>query len=168
MSAAKQAFYEVRGAKAEISMVREIGDRALQHYESVRFEPATTDVGPVCPTKVLSAWDRNAEKEQQRLAEHFASGSPALRVESELYFFKGKSILGAAECLARVRMFDDDELQADMVVQSSSKAFSAGGEDALTEAAVKKIGKFLLKQKGVEADDEKEKEKREKDNDKKD
>ena len=144
---ARQAFHELRGAQADISFIEAVGQNALAKYESVRFEPASSDVGQVCPPKVLQAWNRHAVEEQADLAEYFPGGAPTLRIESEIWFFKEKGLLGNAECLARVRMRDDGTLKADLVVQALSKAFRAGDESALTDAAVKAIGKFLKEQK---------------------
>jgi hypothetical protein len=152
---AKQALHEFRGAKAEVSPVQEIGDRALARYQSVRFEPARSDVGQVCPPRVLEAWDIHAGEEEVELAEYFPGGSPTLRIESEIWFFKEKGLLGNAECLARVRMREGEALKADLVVQALSKAFRAGDESALTKAAVKAIGKFLKNQKEVEESESK-------------
>jgi hypothetical protein len=147
---AKQALHEFRGAKADVSLVQEIGAYALADYQSVVFESARSDVGRVCPPKVLRAWDEAAAKQQAELAEHFPGGPPTLHIESEIWFFKEKGLLGNAECLARVRMRDDETLKADLVVQALSKAFRAGDESALTKAAVKAIGKFLKEQKRTE------------------
>ncbi len=152
---AKQAFHEFRGAKADVSFVRDIGDRALAEYQSVKFEAATSDVGQVCPPKVLQAWNRHAGEQQAELAEYFPGGPPTLRIESEIWFFKEKGLLGHAECLARVRMRDDGTLKADLIVQALSKSFRAGDESALTDAAVKAIGKFLRNQKEVEEGEKK-------------
>jgi len=153
---AKQALHELRGAKADVSLVQEIGEHALADYQSVEFEAARSDVGQVCPPKVLRAWDQAAGEQQAELAKYFPGGSPTLRIESEIWFFKEKGLLGNAECLARVRMRDDGTLKADLVVQALSKAFRAGDESALTDAAVKAIGKFLKKQKKGEENNEQE------------
>jgi len=154
---AKQALHEVRGARAEISLVEQVGENALAKYESVRFEPATSDVGQVCPTKVLQAWDRHTAEEQASLAKYFPGDLPALRIESEIWFFKEKGLLGQAECLARIRIRDNETLKADLIVQALSKSFRAGDESALTEAAVHAIGKFLKKQrKPAETEEEEE------------
>ena len=152
---AKQALHEFRGAKADVSLVQEIGDHALAKYQSVRFEPARSDVGQVCPPRVLRAWDQHAVEEQAELAEYFPGGPPTLRIESEIWFFKEKGLLGNAECLARVRIRDDGTLKADLIVQALSKSFRAGDESALTDAAVKAIGKFLKNQKEVEEGEKK-------------
>ncbi|HUU97199.1 MAG TPA: hypothetical protein VM487_15785 [Phycisphaerae bacterium] len=153
---AKQAFHEFRGAKADVSFVRDIGDRALAVYRSVEFESARSDVGLVCPPKVLQAWDQHAGEEQAELAEYFPGGPPTLRIESEIWFFKEKGLLGHAECLARVRMRDSGTVKADLIVQALSKSFRAGDESALTRAAVQAIGKFLKNQKKAEENDEEE------------
>ena len=152
---AKQAFHEFRGAKADVSPVQDIGDRALSDYQSVEFEPARSDVGLVCPPRVLQAWNRHAGEEQAELVEYFPGGSPTLRIESEIWFFKEKGLLGNAECLARVRIRDDGTLKADLIVQALSKSFRAGDESALTDAAVKAIGKFLKTQKEVKESENK-------------
>ncbi len=153
---AKQAFHEFRGAKAAVSPVQDIGDRALAEYQSVQFEPARSDVGQVCPPRVLRAWDQHAVEEQAELAEYFPGGPPTLRIESEIWFFKEKGLLGNAECLARVRIRDDGTLKADLIVQALSKSFRAGDESALTDAAVQAIGKFLKNQKKAEENNEQE------------
>ena len=153
---AKQALHEVRGAKADISFVAEIGEDALARYQSVRFESARSDAGLVCPPEVLHAWDLHAAEEQTRLAKHFPGGPPVLRIESEILFFKEKGLLGQAECLARVRVRANDTLVADMVVQAQSKSFRAGDENALTQAAVQKVGRLLEKQKRAEEEEEEE------------
>ena len=153
---AKQAFHEFRGAKADVSFVRDIGDRALAEYQSVEFEAARSDVGQVCPPQVLQAWNRHAVEQQAELAEYFPGGPPTLRIESEIWFFKEKGLLGQAECLARVRIRDDETLKADLIVQALSKSFRAGDESALTDAAVQAIGKFLKNQKKAEENNEQE------------
>jgi hypothetical protein len=151
---AKQALHEVRGAKADVSFVQDVAEHALAKYQSVRFERASSDVGQVCPPTLLQAWDLHAAEEQTRLAKYFPGGAPTLRVESEIFFFKEKGLFGYAECLARVRMRENDTVMADLIVQALSKSFRAGDENALAEAAIQRIARFLKEQKKVEGDED--------------
>ncbi|MBU0639558.1 MAG: hypothetical protein KKB50_11890 [Planctomycetes bacterium] len=152
---AKQAFHEVRGAQAKVRPVRDIASDLLARYQSLRFEPVTATVGEqMCPMQLRRAWDDDAAALTLELSQGgFPGGPPLLAISSEILYFQQKGMLSGAECIARVKMHEDSELVADMIVRAESKAFRAGGEEALAGACIKTLGKFLKEQKGEVPED---------------
>jgi hypothetical protein len=151
-SMAERAYYEVRGAQGDVICISRLADDALARFQSVRFEPATATVGrQLAPPALLSAWNAAGREEEETLRAAYSGGAPALRVSSEILYFQRKGLMSGGECLARVRMYDGDQMAADVMVRSESKAFRAGGERDLANAAVKAIGQFLSRQKHAEA-----------------
>jgi len=143
---AKQALHEVRGAQARVHPINRLSEGALKRYELIRFEPATTTVGPVlCPRDLLDAYDRYTRALQDELQDQADQAATSLTAHSEILFFQEKGLLGSAMCLTRVRMRNSDELVLDAMVLAESKSFREGDEDDLAKASVKAIGKFLKK-----------------------
>lgn len=150
-SVAKRAYQEVRGATASIKYVSDVRSDTLAKYQSIRFEPVTSSLGPqLAPPALLQAWDEAAREQGMELREFFPGGSPALRVKSEILYFQRKGIMSGAECLSRLRMYEDGSVVADIVVRAESEAFRAGGEHSLSEACAKAIARFLIRQKKAE------------------
>lgn len=153
-TAAKQALQEVRGAHADLLFNQDVGKRVLARFEELRFNPPTTTLSTkLCPPRLLRAYERNARELTVELAELYPGGKPLLTIDSEMQFFRKKGLLNRAELLMRVKMHNEQGLIADALVIASSKAFRAGGEEHLTEAALEAIGEFLRKQKTPPADE---------------
>lgn len=156
MRAASQAYYELRGAKAEVKLVQDIDDVLLRSYQQIVFQPATTTAGQdICPSSLLSKYDRNAREQLRDVSGEFPGGSPSLEIASEILYFQEKGIFSSAECLVRIRGRDGGKLVLDAIVKAESKAFTSGGESALSGACAKAVCRFL----------EERKKKRTKDND---
>lgn len=152
-TAAKQALQEVRGARADMLFNQDVGERVLARFEELRFSPPTTTLSTkLCPPELLRAYEQNARELTIDLAELYPGGEPLLTIDSEMQLFRKKGLLNRAELLMRVKMHDEQGLIVDTLVIASSKAFRAGGEEHLTEAALKAIGKLLRKQKTPPAD----------------
>jgi hypothetical protein len=151
---AKQAFYELRGAKAEVVLNSEPADVDLEPYVAVEFAPATTTLSDrLCPREVIAAYDRHARALTRDLLEAYPGGEPRLVLDSEVLFFQSKGIMSQAQMLTRVRMRDGERLVADAIIKCESKAFREGGGKELAETSVKGLAKWLRKQKGIEDED---------------
>ncbi|MBN2447340.1 MAG: hypothetical protein JXO22_11465 [Phycisphaerae bacterium] len=149
MAAAKQAYYEFRGAKADIALNSEISDDALMHYQAVRFMPATTTLSPkLCPSSVKQSYDRNAAKLTTELNDLYPGGGQTLSISSEIQYYEEKGLLGAAMLLVRVRINDGSHLIVDALVFVRSKSFRDSGVDGITKAAIDGVAKFLREGKG--------------------
>ena len=143
-TAAKQAFYELRGAKGTIEFIHELPGEQLDRYGSVRFEPATSDIGVVlCPPGLRARYDECTRELSEELRELFPGGEPTLTILTEILFFKSKGLLGDASFLSRVRFKEQEQLVGDALVVVGSKSFRKGGTDAMAETGVRTIGKFL-------------------------
>jgi hypothetical protein len=156
MTAVKQVFHEARGAKAKVLLVADVGERSLASYQGLRFEPATTTIGAnLCPPGLLTYYDDHTRGLTEALRETFPGGEPVLQIGTEVTYFQKKGALSQAEFLARVRMRDGGRVVVDALLRAESKSFRRGGENALAEAAVEALRKFLKKQKvGGEPDDD--------------
>jgi len=155
MTAAKTALHELRGAHAELLLVSTPLRQQVAACNRLDFTPATTTLGAkLCPPKVLRAFDRNTRdlRKNEKIAAAFSGGEPTLRVDSEIYYYQEKGLLGGAQLLVHVKMHGGDQLLVDALVVAESKAFREGGSSALSEAGVKAIGKFLRKQKNPDCD----------------
>ena len=154
-TAAKQALYELRGARGKILWVSPPHRERLARVRAVRFEPVTTSIGPrLCPPSFRSAYDRRAAEKLAELGALYPGGEPELRIEADVLYFQKKGLLSEAQSLTRVRMRDDVGLLADGIVRVESKAFRAGDEEHLAEETVDAICKFLRRcQKDREPDD---------------
>jgi hypothetical protein len=154
-TAAKQAFYEVRGAEAEVLLNQALDEDALRPYQAVHFDqPTSPFTSRICPPSLLRKYYDCCRDLQAELIEDYPGGEPALRVSSEILFFQEKGLLGSAMCLTHVQMRDQDRLMADYIVLAESKSFRKGGESAMAKASAKAVGKFLTKCKAPEEEEE--------------
>lgn len=137
---AKRAFYEAQGAKAEVKVIQAGGATGGLRDRTLRFAPASTDVGgPVVPLSVLQAWDDAASHFQSSSATADARGASAIEIRANILYFEPKSMLGSALLLARVRAVDAAATVLDAMVKTESKSFRAGDEDDLCEEAIEKF-----------------------------
>lgn len=147
-TAAKMAYYELRGAKGSLKFIQGAEAAELERFQSVEFSPATTTIGPeLCPPRLRAAYDTSAAQLKERLAECYPGGAPVLTVASDVMYFQEKGLMSGAECLTRVRFTESGRLIADALVRVESKAFRQGGASAMAETSVKTIGKFLEERK---------------------
>ena len=154
-TAAKQAFYEVRGAEAKVLLARALDEDALLAYQAVHFEQPTSPFAPrICTPSLLRKYNDSCRDLQPELIGEYPGGEPALRISSEILFFQEKGLLGSAMCLTRVQMRDQDRLVVDSIVLAESESFREGGETAMAQASAKAIGKFLKKCKALEEDED--------------
>jgi len=151
---AKQALYEVRGAKAEVVLNNEVEPGVLEPYRSIEFTPVTTSLSPrLCPPELLETYDQTARMLPEELAGEYPGGEPRLVADSEVIFFQRKGIMSQAQMLTRLRLRDGQRLVVDAIVKCESKAFREGGVHDLAETTVKGLRKWLRKQKGVKEED---------------
>lgn len=152
-TAIKQVYHEVRGAKSEVMLVRNVSENAIAPYQDVQFDAVTTSVGSkICPPSLLAAYNEAAAVRRDRLREAYPGGSPALRITSDLIYFQEKGLLSGAVLLARVKLHDrdDNRVVVDTLVRTESKSFRKGGGGDLAESNVRAIGKMLEGRKIVE------------------
>jgi len=155
LSAVKHGFYEVRGAKGAIQFVERLVPGDLERYRSVRFEPATTTIGPkLCPPEVITAYDRAALQWCADMRDRFPGREPALRIATDVVYFQRKGLFGDAQLLARLKFTEAERPVGDALVVVGSKAFREGSGEALAETAIKTIGKYLRD--GIVPEEEKE------------
>ena len=153
-TAAKRAYYEIRGAKGEIRLIDDLTREEFAGYQSLRFEPATTTIGPkLCPRTLRQAYDHYAHRLVDDLREDFPGGEPALAISTDVLYFQKKGLLGAAQLLCRVRFRENDRVVGDALVNVASKGFREGAADDLAETAVETIGKFLGKRSPPDEED---------------
>ena len=145
-TALKHVYYELRGAKSKIQLIDELPEQALDPYQSVRFTPATTDIGEnICPSALLHYFDEYATNLRTELREEYPGGTPGLVASTDVLYFQEKGLLSGALCLARVKLHDEDSnaLVADFVVKTESKSFRQGSRHDLAESNVNALGKLL-------------------------
>lgn len=156
-TALKQGYYEFRGAQGEIEMIQQ--NRPLRDVQQVTFHQVTTTAGKeIVPPVLMREYDRYAKQFLFRWNDMFPGGDPALTVDSEVLYYQKKGILSGALMLTRVKMFEQDDLAADMIVKVESKSFREGGEEDLSEAAIDTLEEFFAEQLGVVYQDEDDKE----------
>ena len=149
MSAVKQAYYELRGARANVLLNELVPPSALEPFDSVRFEPATTSLtARLVPRKLLTEYDRFAANAPAQLADCYPGGTRTLVVASDVFYFQEKGLLSPAMMLTRVHLRDGGRVIADTIVRVESKSFRDGGEDDIAEAAIRGLSKFLREQRG--------------------
>jgi len=136
----KQAYSEVRGAQGEF---RPISDRLLSTPRSIEFRPITTTLGRLTPTAVIRAYDRCTALASARLRALGGDERTPLTVESELVYFQRKGWLSAAQLLVRVKLQDAGAAPVEGLVVAESNSFREGDEDALAQAAVDAITRYL-------------------------
>jgi hypothetical protein len=56
-------------------------------------------------------------------------------------------LLGSAQLLVRLTMRDGERVVVDALVNAESKSFRAGSGDDLAQAAIKAVGRFLVRHK---------------------
>lgn len=143
-TAAKQALYELRGARGKLIWVSAPHTERLGRVRGLRFEPATTSIGDrLCPPAFRAAFDRRVAERLAALGEIYPGGAPVLRIESDVLYFQKKGLLSEAQALTRVRMHDDIGLLADGIVRVESRSFRAGDEEDLAEETADTIVRFL-------------------------
>lgn len=148
---ARQAFHELRGAKADVLINLSEDPDAVAHCQGVRFQPVASTLSErLCPARVLRAYDAVARAEADRLLTEYPGGDPELTVESDVQFLQGKGLLSGALMLTRVKMRQDADVLVDALVVAESKAFREGSREDLTEATVEALGKWLRQRKGAE------------------
>ena len=136
---AKQAYSEVRGARGDFRLIAE---HALPRRFTVEFTPATSTMGALVPGAVLYAYDHCANQAGARIYMLRTDGEP-LVINSELIYYQSKGIFSAAQLLARVRMRSGETEVVDGLAVAESSSFRQGGEDALAQAAVDAIARYL-------------------------
>jgi hypothetical protein len=147
--AVRQAVSELHGARAEILLNQQPLTLALKEYESVRFAPSTTTLGPqLCDPEVPGIYDRHAREAEQTLQEVFPGGEPRLVIDTEILYVKKKDLLNNAQFLARLHMRCDQHIVVDALINVQSAAFGEGDAQAIAKAAFDAIEAFLLEQKG--------------------
>ncbi len=143
-TAAKHAFYEVRGAQGSMLYINELQADDVRACQSVRFEPATTTIGPrLCPPAFQHEYDRAAQALTTELYGSFPGGPLALTISSDVLYFQKKGLLSGAQSLVRTRFSVDGRLLADAIVRVESRAFREGDHVALAEETIDTIGKTL-------------------------
>ncbi len=143
-TAAKQALYELRGARGKLIWISAPQTERLGRVRGLRFEPATTSIGDrLCPPAFRTAFDRRVAEQLAALREIYPGGAPVLRIEPDVLYFQKKGLLSEAQALTRVRMRDDVGLLADGIVRVESRSFRAGDEEDLAEETADTIVRFL-------------------------
>jgi len=151
VTAAKTAYYEIRGAKVKVVPARTDVPRTqitdiFAPYQSFSFQPATTTLGShLCPPKVISAYNEAARalpSDPEVMAE-FPGGGSTLTISSDIEFFESKGLLGSALMFTRVHFRDGGRDVLDALVITKSSSFREGGRTALATETVEGIGDFL-------------------------
>ena len=156
LSAAAQAYYEIRGAGGEVKPIDAPAAESLAAFNSVEFAPATSRLpAKFIPSPLIRAYDDACREMGEKLVAHMAGGPPALRVESEIVFFQEKGLLSSALMLDRVRLFDGSRQIGDLLVQTESRSFRAGDEKPLAQASVRALIDYLARLKGVPEEERK-------------
>lgn len=143
MRVAKQAYYEVRGAQADVRPQSGFSNVRLASPGTLEFAPATTSMSAaIVPPAVLRAYDREAAAQAAEWAAE-ADGSTTLRIATDFLYFQKKGLLSKAQCMARVRCTSGAGEVFDGVVIVESGSFREGDEGDLGEAAAEGVAKFI-------------------------
>jgi hypothetical protein len=150
-SVATHALKEVRGAHADVLPATDVGRQTLSKYQGIEFTPAMTTAGRLCPPSLLRAYDRATSQIGTQLQSAFPGGAPTLTIDSDILYFQGKGMLSGAFMLTRVKLRDGQRVTGELFVRAESESFHAGGEDALANASVTALGKYLKARGAVRA-----------------
>lgn len=147
MRAAKQGLSEILGAQGEEILLIDLDRARLANCKSVRFDPVTTTLTErVCPRRLLSEYDQAYADRTRELSEAgFTGGEPALRVSTEVLYFEEKGLLGEAQLLARVKMYEAGRMIGDLLAKTVSESFRDSGVAAMTEENTKVVRRLFLK-----------------------
>ncbi len=151
-SAAKQVYYEIRGAKTEIMLVSDFSGQTLKPFRDVRIGTVTTTLSPrICPPKLVRYYNEYLAKLPEQLREVYPGGEPVLLVNGELLYYQPKGLLSGALSLLRVRMIDqrDQHVVVDAIVRTENKSFREGGRHNIAESAAQGLEKFLREQRPI-------------------
>ncbi len=139
----RQALSEVRGAQADVVVISGGAEGAARSYV-LRLEPTTTTVGPpIVPTGIVGEYERLARAGFAAATKDQPEGGTVLSVAGDVMYFSRKGLLGTALALTRVRMRQDSQLVADVLLRAESSSFREGDEKALAEASVKALVRYL-------------------------
>lgn len=149
MGALKSAYYEFKGAGADLKLNQAADDRTLAQYDAVEFDPAQTTLGDKLVSRaLLAAYDRAARQAVEKLRdEGFGGATRPVRVATEFIYCQEKGLLSAGLAIARVKVTGESQLLLDAIIKAESQAFTRGGEDDLAEASVRALQKYLRKHK---------------------
>jgi hypothetical protein len=147
----KQAYYEVRGAEAELLWVQQPPPGTFAGAGKVTFAPVTTTVGPLIAPGLMAAYDAAARQTELVLTSQYAGGGAPLRIETDVIYFQRKGLLSGALFLARLRLDLDGAAAGDALLKVESKAYSAGDEEALAQAALKVVREYFQRLRPVPA-----------------
>lgn len=140
MTAAKQAYFEMRGAQGEVLALTEPVVADSHSFGSLEFLPATTTVSDrVVPPELLTAYNRRAPRIIEDVEAAYLPGDRRLSIMTDVTYFQSKGLLSPAMLLARVYFRDGDRLVQDTIVKVESKAFRAGDEKDLADAALNAV-----------------------------
>ncbi|MBK8914270.1 MAG: hypothetical protein IPM64_06645 [Phycisphaerales bacterium] len=140
MTAAKQAYFEMRGAQGEVLLLTEPAVADSHSFGGVFFLPATTTVSDrVVPPELLTAFNRRASRIVEDIEAAYVPGEKRLSIATDVTYFQSKGLFSPAMLLARVYLRDADRLVQDTIVKVESKAFRAGDEKDLADAALNAI-----------------------------
>ena len=140
---AKQAFFEARGATAEILPIAGSAYAGDWNGRPMRFASARTDIGGnIVPGTVLAAWDAAAKDLERTMTDSGAKGAN-LEASANVLFFQRKGLLGSAMLLTRVQVTDAGRQTLDAVVRTESKSFRAGDEADLCEESVEAVAEYV-------------------------
>ncbi len=149
MGALKSAYYEFKGAGADLKINQAVDDRTLATYDAVDFDAAHTTLGEKLVSRaLLAAYDRATRTATEKLREEgYGGDANRLRVSTEFIYCQEKGLLSAGLAIARVKISGASQLVLDAIVKAESRAFTRGGEDDLAEASVRAVQKYLRKHK---------------------
>ncbi|MBK9129027.1 MAG: hypothetical protein IPM13_14680 [Phycisphaerales bacterium] len=143
LGVAKAAISEIRGAQGKVSWITNPAGGDVRAARSLEIAPATTSVGPLCPGSVLRSFDTAAGRTWPERTQRFPGGPPRLRIYPDVTYFQGKGLMSGALLLARLRLELDGQPAGEALLVVESDAFTAGGEEALTKAAIEAIVRWL-------------------------
>lgn len=152
-TAAKQAYYAVRGAAGKFYEIQVVDPYALASYESVRVERFTNELGDRVPAGVIAEVN---EQTPMALAESnlFYDQGKLLRITGRVIHFTGRSGLvgsvssvvgGPEECVCRVQLLDGESgaMIGEAVCWGSVKSAVRRGSGELGAGVGKGVSKWI-------------------------
>ncbi len=155
MSVAKVGYKVVKGAEAHVDPIREVSPEVLREYGKVTLGEVTTDVGPICPERVLEAvrMHTSAAFGTEAFKQVFPGGDKTLTVDLVCRFFKEKPLIGSESRLDAVASLLDGESKEEvgrLYIEGLSDSIRAHGLDDLARKNAQELTEYLMKRRAGE------------------
>lgn len=149
-SAGKVAFQTMRGAEADVTLIRGLDPAILGDYKSIQAGEVNTDVPPICNGAILAAVRKEIQEEAnaKSVKKLFPGGDKAIRIDVDCRFYKKKGAIGGEGRLDWLVHLKDAASGAEVgvvFIEGLSESPLEHGADDMAEENFRQLVKFLGK-----------------------